>query len=119
MGPIQQTYRTGPTCRGYVYSVADAQGVSRPISAVFEQADGRFTICPLPPPEPPYIQHKPTITFLWDDPRKGPCYRLNFGRKEIFVTLTELLFLKALLDEPTSCPNKQTAKARTPEPART
>jgi len=92
--------------------MADEKGITHPVAAVFEQADGRITINPLPPPEPPYTQHKPEITYLWDDPRKGRCYRLNFGKKEIFLTWTEIHYLQQML-ETDPCPSKPMERAAT------
>lgn len=105
VGPL--TPAIYPRSLGYLHSQADAEGKTKPIAQVWD-IYGTIEIQPLPPP---YIHHTPTITFLWTDPCKGECYRLNFGRKEIFLTSRELDSLTdLLLLHDVRCQNKPTAE---------
>lgn len=105
MGPIAH-----PILRGYIHGPADAQGKTMPVSAVYEMPDGKIVIHALPPPVEPYFLFRPTLTYLWGDSAKGHCYRLNFGRKELFITEAELELLKAAIP---SWLNKLTVEGRT------
>lgn len=103
MGPIYNAVKAHPgrvvptpVCHGYLHSVADAGGKTYPTHAVYN-VGGKTVLQPLPPPPPFYPVFKPTVTFMWLDASKGECFRLNFGRKEMFITGAELTLLTDLL----------------------